>query len=153
MRSEPMVVADPAAGEIVVAGVRTAMSPPDATGAVRFGGERGTTLRPLTFSQRTNVVSAASAQGRPTDVVAAAVLAAATAEGGAGDRTLLEVLALWLAGAEWDAPNFAETSLLVARGAGWSLHELLGAPATEVDRLAVYLEERERSGEWHKLLF
>jgi hypothetical protein len=153
MRSEPIVVADPAAGEIVVAGVRTAMSPPDASGAIRFGGADGTTLHPLTFSQRTSVVTAASSHGRATDAVAAAVLAASRPDGGAGDRTLLEVLALWLAGAEWEAPNFAETALLVARGAGWQPHHLLGAPATEVDRLAVYLDQQERSGDWHKLLF
>src|SRR5436853_7831450 len=113
MRIEPMVVADPAAGEIAVAGVRTAMSPPDVSGAIRFGGAGGTTLHPLTFSQRTSVVTAASSQSRATDAVAAAVLAAARSDGGAGDRILLEVLALWLAGAEWEAPNCAETALLV----------------------------------------
>jgi hypothetical protein len=153
MHNDPSVVADPANGVVVVAGERLAMGPTDAAGAIRFGGPAGTTLHPLTFSQRTQVVAAAAAQHRATDAVAAAVLAAATTEPGGGDRTLLEVLALWLAGADCDAPNFAETTVLVARGSGWSPRDLLYAPAAEVDRLAVYLDEQQRGSEWKELIF
>src|ERR1700682_793813 len=155
MRSDSRSVADPANGVVILAGERVAMSPPDANGAIRFGGSMGTTLRALSFEQRTDVVAAASSQTRPADSLAAAVLAAATVERGTadGDPVLLEVLALWLAGAAWDAPNFSATTLLVARGSGWSPRDLLAAPATEVDRLAVYLGEQQHASEWKTLLF
>ncbi len=153
MRSDPSVVADPARGIAVVAGRAVAMAPAGEGGRLRFGGTAGTTLRPLTFMERTEVVTAAAALAVPRDAVAAATLARATAGSGDGDAVTLEVLAMWLAGAAWEAPSFAETTLLVARGAGWNPAELLAAPATEIDRLAVYLDEQQHGSEWKSLVF
>src|SRR5207248_2093411 len=132
MRADSTVVADPANGIAVVAGTAIAMARPDPQGAVRFGGASGALLRPMTFAERTNVVSAAAAAASPRDATAAAILTVATVERGEGDRAMLEVLAMWLAGADWDAPSFAETTLLVARAAGWSPAQLFAAPAMEV---------------------
>ena len=122
----------------------------DASGAIRFGGAGGTQLRPLAYAERTEIVTSATSR----DGVAAAVLAAATVEAGTGDRVMLEVLALWLAGAAWDAPPFAETTLRVARASGWPPEQLFSAPATEVDRLAAYLDEHRRDDDgWNTIIF
>ncbi len=152
MRADASVVADPAAGMARLGALRVEMSSAGATGEVRFYGAGGTVLRPLRFSERTELVTAASAQVSPRDAVAASVLAAATVERGGGARDVLEILALWLAGAAWDAPPFLDTALVVGRAAGWSLQDLLGAHATEVDRLAVHLAEQER-GAWNAIVF
>jgi hypothetical protein len=146
MAAPSSVVADPAAGAAFVAGTRVAMSAAGATGAMRFGGAEGSVLRPLSFAERTDLVSSATT----TDAVAAGILNAATVERGDGATTLLEVLALWLAGADFDAPDFTETTLLVARAAGWQPWDLFAAPAREIDRLAMHLGE---SSEWNSLLF
>ncbi|HVE70024.1 MAG TPA: hypothetical protein VNI54_01550 [Thermoanaerobaculia bacterium] len=149
MASDPSVVADAAAGAAVVAGMRIAMSAvgaAGATGALRFGGPQGSVLRPLSFGERTELVSSSST----TDAVAARILDAATLERGDGSTTLLEVLAMWLAGAELDAPGFMETTLLVARAAAWQPQDLFAAPAREIDRLAVHLGEQS---EWKSLVF
>jgi hypothetical protein len=152
MPSDSRVIADPASGAAIVAGTRVAMSAA-ANGALRFGGADGRVLRPLTFGERTELVSAASALPAARDAVAAGILAAATLERGAGATSLMEVLAMWLAGAAFDAPDFMETTLLVARAAGWPPHELFTAPAREVDRLAVHLDEQRRTSEWKSLVF
>lgn len=148
MPSDVSVIADPANGAAFVAGMRVAMAPVT-DGALRFGGPAGPVLRSLTFGERTEVVSAASAR----DAVAASVLAAATLVPGTGSSSLMEVLAMWLAGAAFDAPDFMETTLLVARAAGWPPDALFRAPAREVDRLAVHLEDQRRASEWNSLVF
>jgi hypothetical protein len=152
MSRDSSVIADPASGTAIVAGTRVAMSAA-ADGALRFSGAEGRVLRPLSFAERTELVSAASALPAARDAVAAAILATATLEPGAGATPLMEVLAMWLAGAAFDAPDFLETTLLVARAAGWSPHELFTAPAREVDRLAVHLDEQRRASEWKSLVF
>jgi hypothetical protein len=152
MHPDTSVVADPAAGMARLGALQVEMSSAGASGEVRFCGAGGTVLRPLRFSERTELVTAAAAQASPRDAVAASVLAAATVERGRGARDVLEILALWLAGAAWDAPPFLDTTLVVGRAAGWSLQDLLGAHATEVDRLAVHLAEQERGG-WNAIVF
>jgi hypothetical protein len=152
MPNDRSVIADPASGAAVVAGTRVAMSA-SANGAFRFGGAGGRVLRPLTFGERTELVSAASALPAARDAVAAAILAAATLEPGEGAATLMEALAMWLAGAAFDGPDFMKTTLLVARAAGWPPHELFAAQAREIDRLAVQLDEQRRASEWTSLVF
>jgi len=152
MPSDVSVIADPANGAAFVAGTRVAMSAV-ADGALRFGGPAGPVLRPLTFGERTEVVSAASALPAARDAVASTVLAAATLVPGSGSTTLMEVLAMWLAGAAFDGPDFMETTLLVARAAGWPPDALFRAQAREVDRLAVHLEQQQRASEWKSLVF
>lgn len=154
MRPDGSVAADPAEGVVRVGAARLAMAAAEPAGAWRFGGPAGPVLRALRFGERTEVVAAASALARPRDAIASAVLAAATVSAGSGERTLMEVLALWLAGAEWEAPRFTDTALLVGRAAGWPLQDLLAAPATEVDRLAVHLTEEQRGGgAWKSIVF
>jgi hypothetical protein len=152
MPHDASVFADPANGAAIVAGTRVAMSAA-ANGAYRFGGPGGRVLRPLTFGERTELVCAASAAPSPRDSVAAAVLTSATVEAGEGATTLMQVLAMWLAGAAFDAPDFMETTLIVARAAGWPPRELFTAPAREVDRLAVHLDEQGRASDWKSLVF
>jgi hypothetical protein len=152
MPSDSSVIADPASGAAIVAGTRVAMAAA-ANGALRFGGPGGRVLRPLTFGERTELVSAASASPVARDAVAAAILTAATVDHGPGVMSLMEVLAMWLAGAAFDAPDFMETTLLVSRAAAWPPHELFAAPAREVDRLAVGLDEQRRATEWKSLVF
>ena len=153
MPNDCSVVADPAAGIAIVAGRRVPMQADAASGAIRFGGAAGSLLRPLAFAERTEVVSESASLAFARDAVAAAVLRAATVERGTGETTLLEVLAMWLAGAAWDAPAFDETTLLVARAAGWTPHELFSAPAREVDRLAVHLDEARQASDWKAIVF
>jgi hypothetical protein len=153
MRPGASVAADPDAGFVRVGATRITMTAADAEGVWRFGGPSGAVLRSLRFGERTELVTAALAQPRPRDAVASAVLTASTLGTGDGDRMMLEVLALWLAGAEWEAPEFTETAMLVGRTAGWPLRDLLVAPATEVDRLAVHLAEEQRGGAWRSIVF
>lgn len=152
MLRDSSVIADPASGIALVAGTRVAMSAA-AGGALRFGGAEGRVLRPLSFGERTELVSAASALPAARDAMAAAILAAATLESGSGATALMEVLAMWLAGAAFDAPDFIETTLLVARAAGWPPQELFTAPAREIDRLAVHLNQQGGASEWKSLVF
>jgi hypothetical protein len=152
MPNDRSVIADPASGATFVAGTRLAMSAA-ANGAFRFGGAGGRVLRPLTFGERTELVSAAAALPAARDAVAAAILAASTLEHGEGAAPLMETLAMWLAGAAFDGPDFMETALLVARAAGWRPHDLFTAQAREIDRLAVHLDEQRRAGEWKSLVF
>jgi hypothetical protein len=151
MRPDESVVADLAGGVVLVGRTVVETSSAGAGGELRFAG--GTVLRPLRFGERTTVVTEASGRGAARDAVAAAVLAAATVERGSGDRTLLETLALWMAGAAWDAPPFAEAALAVGRAGSWSLQDLLMTPAAEVDRLAVHIAGQQRNGEWNAIIF
>jgi hypothetical protein len=154
MRPDASVAADPAGGVIRVGRMRVEASPAGTEGELRVGGDGGTVLRPLRFGERTAVIVAASAQPRIEEAVAASVLAAATVREGGGERLLLETIALWMAGAAWDAPSYAETALLVGRVGNWRLHDVLDAPAEAVDRLAAHLgDQQQRGGAWKTLIF
>lgn len=120
-------------------------------GELQIGGAAGPILRPLTFSKRSRVLMRLGSQATRDDT-AAAVLQAATVQPGIADRAVQEILALYMAGADQDAPSFVETTLLLARGAGWGAAQLADAEAAEVDRLAIYLAEFEREPEWNSLL-
>src|SRR5437763_9575722 len=101
MLTDRSVVADPANGMVVAGGTAVTMTAAGDGGRLRFGGPSGAVLRPLSFMERTEVVTAAAALGGARDSVAAALLARAAVERGEGDAALLEVLAMWLAGAAW----------------------------------------------------
>jgi hypothetical protein len=72
---------------------------------------------------------------------------------GRADRFAQEILALTLAGADQEAPGFAETILLVAQAARWELSQLYEAEAAEVDRLAIALVGSPPDSGWTRVVF
>jgi hypothetical protein len=110
----------------------------------------------LTFGERSRVVLRAATSPAPRERVCLGILRAATVAPGRPDAvagTVLEVLALSLAGAGLEeAPSFARTALVVARGTGWTCDQLATAEAAAVDRLALHLTEPDDGAGWQRLV-
>ena len=140
----------------LVAGRCIPMRDVGAHGEMQIGGAFGPILRPLSYGERTRIVLRAAGSRRAIDNVSSAVLRAALVQAGECERLIAEILALALAGAELDAPTFAETALTVARAAGWGIRQINEAEADEIDRLAITLggtaTPREDDG-WHRIVF
>ncbi|HXG24677.1 MAG TPA: hypothetical protein VNJ09_09000 [Chthonomonadales bacterium] len=149
------IAIDPVHGEARIGEVVLPVAEAGSHGELRVGGPEGPILRPLTFGERTRIVSRALATSDPRESVCAGILRAATLSPGVFDgHAFLEVMALILAGAACpEAPAFADALLLVARSAGWTPDQLAEAEAAEVDRLAVYLGGRPHRSSWKRLVF
>src|SRR6185436_7253079 len=97
------VIIDTAGGVAYVGNLTVPVEATGRDGELRVDG--GATLRPLRFGERLRICSRALSAREPRAAVAGAVADAAVLDGGAdGERLLLEVLALALAGAGEDAP-------------------------------------------------
>ena len=140
----------------LVADTRIPIRDVGAHGEMQIGGAFGPILRPLSYGERTRVVQRAAGSRHTIDNVCSAVLRAALVQAGECERLIAEILALALAGAERDAPSFAETALAVARAAVWSIRQINEAEADEIDRLAMALggtaAPRADDG-WHRIVF
>ncbi len=126
-------------GSVLIAGSRYAIRDVGTRGEIQLGGEDGLVLRPLTYGERSRIIGRLAGAPNTVDAVGAAVLRAATVQSGAGDRSLAEILALVLAGANAEAPPYATTLLTVASAAGWSLRDIDEADAEIIDQLAMQL--------------
>jgi hypothetical protein len=130
-------------------------------GAVRVGGDEGPVLRPVTFGERSAAAAAALPAPEPRDRLCAALTAMATVSKGPLDDDLRALVVLALAGADDErAPSFADTALRVLAATGGDLGSLLDAPALEVDRLAIAVQEQEvaaaaaaETGGWTRVEF
>lgn len=147
------VVIDTASGQALIGDTLVPVREAGSHGELQVGGPAGPVLRPLTFGERTRVVTRAAGSPAALDILCAGVLQAALLQPGEADRLVQEIVALAMAGADQDAPPFAETVLRVARTAGWELRQLYDAEAAEVDRLAVYLGGRPPDSGWTQILF
>jgi hypothetical protein len=147
------VVIDTVGGQAFIGGVSIAVQEAGKRGELHVGGSAGPILRPITFGERIRLVTRAAASPAALDTVCAGVLQAATVQPGRADRFVQEILALTLAGADQEAPGFAETILLVAQAARWELSQLYEAEAAEVDRLAVALVGRPSDSGWTRIIF
>jgi len=139
-------------GEALVGGVVVAISPVG-EGAIRVGGATGVVLRPLTFLERTQITVESSLVEEPREALCAGVLQRAIVKEGEGDHQIQEVLALFLAGADQDAPGFAETEWLVMRSLGWSWTQVAEMPALEIDQLALRLTISQQADDWTSFVF
>ena len=147
------LVLDIARGEARLGSRVVTIAAAGSRGEIQVGGPDGPILRPLTFGERTRAVVRARTTSTPRAGVAGAILQAATAQSGVGERPVLELLALALAGAEQDAPPFTATVALLARSLGWDYARLTAAEAADVDRLAIYLAgSPPASSSWNQLL-
>ncbi|MBK8033220.1 MAG: hypothetical protein IPK17_27765 [Chloroflexi bacterium] len=126
-------------GSVLIAGSRYAIRDVGTRGEIQLGGEDGLVLRPLTYGERSRIIGRLAGAPNTVDAVGAAMLRAATVQSGAGDRSLAEILALVLAGANAEAPPYATTLLTVASAAGWSLRDIDEADAEIIDQLAMQL--------------
>jgi len=126
-------------GFAVIAGTRIAFRDAGLHGEIQIDAEDGLILRPLTYGERARILMRMADAPNTVDAVCAAVLRAATVQTGVADRSVAEILALVLAGANADAPPFATTLLTVAGAAGWSLREIDDAAAEAIDQLALQL--------------
>ena len=145
------VVFDAVRGEAIIGTLRVLVAEAGRNGELRVGGEDGTTLRPISFGERTRIAARAAATSHPVEAVAASVLQHATLTVGEGDRLVLEVLALALAGADRPGASFGETALLLARGTGWSLTDIANGQAAEIDSVASTLVRKQDDG-WRRFL-
>ncbi|MFL7792785.1 MAG: hypothetical protein AB8I69_11645, partial [Anaerolineae bacterium] len=153
MNRATRVVIDSLRGEALLGETVVAIADAGSSGELQVGGVRGPILRPLTFGERTRAVSRAALSPLPRENVCAGILDMATVQPGAANRAIQEILALILAGGDQEqAPSFAETVLLVARGTGWGPAQLADTPAAEIDRIAIHLGGRQRESSWNRLL-
>lgn len=148
-----LVVIDTVRGLAFIGDVSIPVREAGRRGEIQVGGSGGPILRPLTFGERSRLVTRAAASPAALDIVCAGVLQAATMQPGHADRFVQEILALTLAGADQEAPGFAETVLLVAQAARWELSQLYEAEATEVDRLAIALVGFPSDSGWTRIVF
>lgn len=135
------VIFNIAQGLAIVNGVVIPISLAGSHGELRIAD--GATLRPLSFGERSRVVAWAltTPSANAIDSLCGGILQTSRMDSGATslDRSVLEILALALAGADSSAPTFVETALKIARAAGWSMSDIYSAEAAEIDRLALYL--------------
>jgi hypothetical protein len=150
----PTVIIDTASGQALIGNTLVPARAAGTHGELQVGDVSGPVLRPLTFSERTRLVTRAAVAPTALDSLCASVLHAATVQPGRhADRMVQEILALTLAGADQDAPVFAETVLRVARATGLELRQLYEAEAAEVDRLAMYLGGPPADAGWTRIVF
>jgi hypothetical protein len=121
-------------------------------GALRAG-PGGAVLRPVSFGERTRIVTRAAFTDKPLDGIAAGILATATAQPGSGDPTMLEIVALALAGGDEPGPSFAETVQRLALATGWQLAEIAEASAAEIDGLVSAIAPAAPDGGWTRVQF
>lgn len=122
-------------------------------GEIRIGGPDGPILRPLEFGERNRIVLRAAGSAKGGSSVCAGIVDAALVKPGKYDPLSVEILALTLAGASLEAPDFVATTLLVARATGWKPAELAETEAAEVDRIAMRLAPPPEEAGWNRLLF
>jgi hypothetical protein len=147
------VVIDTASGQALIGSILVPVRETGNHGELQVAGPSGPILRPLTFGERTRLVTRAAVLPAALDSLCAGVLQAAIMQQGQAEHIVQEILALTLAGAEQEAPSFAETALRVARAAGWELSQLFAAEAAEVDRLAIYLGGHLQDFGWTRVIF
>lgn len=147
------VVIDTASGQALIGDTLVPVREAGSHGELQVGGSHGPILRPLTFGERSRVVTRAVGSPAALDILCAGMLQVALVQPGEADRFVQEILALQLAGADQDAPPFAETVLQVARTAGWELQQVYDAEAAEVDRLAIYLGGQPPDSGWTQIVF
>jgi hypothetical protein len=141
-----------ARGEMVIGDTVVPMRPHGAGGEWRVGGSAGPVLRPLRYGERTRLCALAAMSREPHASLGAAVAGAATvADGELGDLPR-QVAALLMCGAREPGASFSETTLRVARAAGWDPAQITETDATEIDRLAVALGATARESGWHRLV-
>ncbi len=147
------VIIDTASGHALIGTTLVPVRAAGPHGEIQVGGSSGPILRPLTFGERTRLVTRAAVAPTALDSLCSNVLQTSLVQPGQADRLIQEILALLLAGADQEAPPFAETALRVTRAAGWELRQLYEAEAVEVDRLAIYLGGRPHDSGWTQIVF
>ncbi len=152
MLGTPPVRLDPVRGVARLGDFEVPVVAVGSDGALQVGGAGGHVLRPITFGERSRLAAAALGQSGPREAICSAILEAATVERGFADRTVLEILAAWLAGAGSVELPFAEAARLVAQGFGWGPAQLAATAAAEVDRLAGYLAGSRPDGGWNRIV-
>ncbi len=145
------VIIDTLGGQALLGNVCVKVAEAGSNGELEIEG--GTILRPITFGQRTRISARASLSPTPRENCAAGVLSASTVRAGTDDTLVLEVLAMVLAGADESGFPFAETTLTIARAAGWSHADIAGAEAADIDRLARHLSRNQPDDGWTRLVF
>jgi|GEM_PF-3899285 len=152
------VAIDIVGGQAYAGDAAVAIAAADAVwpGALRF--EDGLVIRPLTFGERLRMVRHAATTGSPADTLAQAVLAAATVEAAltepdATTRTVQEILALTLAGADQEGPPFVDTMLALARGAHWTPDQIDRGEAAALDLIAQRLTPDPADDGWMRIAF
>jgi hypothetical protein len=145
--------------EVRAGDVRAECRPAGPSGAVRVGGGRGPVLRPVTFGERSAAAAAALPGPEQRERLCASLTAMATVTAGTLGDDLRAIVVLALAGADDErAPSFADTALQVMGATGGDLGSLLDAPAREVDRLAIAVEDQQAAagrgtGGWTRVEF
>jgi hypothetical protein len=148
-------------GEIRLGSRTVVATAAGSSGELRLHGPDGTVLRPLTFGERNLLTRRAAESSSPDEEVATLIRDAAIVTRGLGptgpERDLTETaVALMLAGATVEAPCFDTVTFLLGRSGGWSLADIAGAMASEVDRLALSQTPKqspESQGDgWHRIV-
>ncbi len=142
------------AGVLIAAGLRVPCAPAGEPGCVRVGGTPGVTLRPLSFRERSAILRHALLDGDPVRPAASGILTlSASGDLRSEDATLLEIAALLLAGAQQEAPPFAEALRLAQVRTGLSGAELEMLPARDVDGLAAPSDASDSASGWRRIVF
>ncbi|MBL0174645.1 MAG: hypothetical protein IPP94_05155 [Ignavibacteria bacterium] len=154
------VVIDPSRGEMSIGDIVVPVGFSGSTGDVQVFPPAGPVLRPLSFGERYRVVERAAfapdaAGSLLRSIVERATVVASRRELGDGERRVCEALALHLAGADSDAPCFADSMLLLAGTCGWSYDEIEHVEAARVDRLARRIQPAagETGDGWNRVVF
>ncbi|HLF78729.1 MAG TPA: hypothetical protein VJB57_14715, partial [Dehalococcoidia bacterium] len=143
------VLIDAERGEALLGTVRVAVAVLDS--GLQVGGPSGAVLGSVSFGRRRELVRQAVESTQPHEALASSILEASILQAGAGDPTVLQVLALALAGADMEgAPSF-EQVVRLAMESGWDEPAIEEAPAIELDRLAIDMVPT-REQPWNRLV-
>ena len=154
MRRRGSIILDLGRGFALAGGTTIPVAPAASPGALRVGGPEGTVLRPLAFLERTRLCREAAALANPGEALAMAVSQAATVSAGTGEADHIDVLALYLAGADAeDTVDFSTAVLTLVSVTGTPLAAFAEAPAAEVDRLAADLISAHEDDGWTAIRF
>ncbi|MBU1054934.1 MAG: hypothetical protein KKC46_14065 [Proteobacteria bacterium] len=122
-------------GEAIIGPVRVEVCAIGDENHLRIGGEDGPVLRQITFGERTAAYLNCRHAAKYADFLSAIIAHTATVSPGIGERDIIEIIALHLAGAENDAPTFVETANKVSKATGWSAELIDSRPAVYIDSL------------------
>ena len=122
-------------------------------GTLQLEGAGGSIVRPLTFTERTRLITYALMSPNPRQAIGKLVVEAALQQIAPADPLILAIIAMALAGgSEADLPSYSETALLLSQTVGWSPAQFGETQALEVDQLVKQVIPKTDNG-WTRLVF
>ena len=152
-----MVSFDFVSGQVMVGRTALPLRVVEASGYLHINYPNGPILRPLSVLERWRILYYVMSQNNASlhnskTSLAAAVLQHATVTPGAGNTTLYQAIALYMAGAAIHAPPIHQSIQLIATNMGWSPESIWSCEAALSDELAAAFQPPNASG-WKQLFF